>query len=226
MLTVFDPALPASLWECTGVKAFFHQSDTASVGSTAPPILSAVPAGGVVHFACHARAESGTPLRNAIILPAASDHRRRHPRLRHALTRRRPVVVLSACESSMAGPYVIDETISLPAAFLAAGFGGVLSTLWEVEDVSTTLLMLQFYWQWRHDQRVPSLALAHASTGSATRPTWRNAASSKIRSSPGAFSIPSVAGTLAQQIRERSTGLTVNSYSEPYYWAGFSFSGR
>ena len=42
----------------------------------------------------------------------------------------------------------------------------------------------------------------------------------------GSILDPSVAGTLAQQIRERSTGLTVNSYSEPYYWAGFSFSGR
>ena len=51
---------------------------------------------------------------------------------------------------------------SLPAAFLAAGYGGASSTLWEVEDVSTAVLMLQFYWQWRHEQRVPSLALARA----------------------------------------------------------------
>jgi CHAT domain-containing protein len=226
VLTVFDPALPASLSERTGVNAFFHQSDSPPIGSTASQILSAVPAGGVVHFACHARAESGTPLRNAIILPGGDqitvagilDTGTHSPAAR--------MVVLSACESGLAGPYVIDETISLPAAFLAAGYGGVVSTLWEVEDVSTALLMLQFYWQWRHEQRLPSLALARAQHWQRHSTDLEKCAFVEDTLVAGGILDPSAAETLAQQIRARSTGLTGNSYSEPYYWAGFSFSGR
>ena len=37
-----------------------------------------------------------------------------------------------------------------------------MSTLWLVEDVSTALLMLEFYWEWRRERHPAPLALALA----------------------------------------------------------------
>jgi CHAT domain len=59
-----------------------------------------------------------------------------HPRL----------VALSACET---GLYDInrnaDEFIGLPSTLMQIGAMGVLSSLWQVDDLATALLMAKFY---------------------------------------------------------------------------------
>jgi CHAT domain-containing protein len=56
------------------------------------------------------------------------------------------LVVLSACET---GLYDIDrnpeEFVGLPATFMQLGAGGVLGTLWQVDDRATALLIARFY---------------------------------------------------------------------------------
>jgi CHAT domain-containing protein len=56
------------------------------------------------------------------------------------------LVVLSACETGLfdtaKNP---DEFVGLPAAFLQLGAGGVIGSLWEVDDLATALLMAKFY---------------------------------------------------------------------------------
>lgn len=54
-------------------------------------------------------------------------------------------VVLSACETGMIKLDLGDEYIGLPAAFLYAGAPTVVSSLWSVNDISTTLLMSRWY---------------------------------------------------------------------------------
>ena len=135
-------------------------------------------------------------------------------------------MILSACETGLAGPHVLDETISLPAALLAAGCSGVLSTLWLVEDVSTALLMLKFYWEWRRERHPAPLALALAQH-------WQRTTSDQEKCSfvedtlVGAGILDSAEGhALADRVRQDSDSLSGNSYAEPYYWAGFYFSGQ
>jgi CHAT domain-containing protein len=56
------------------------------------------------------------------------------------------LVTLSACETGVADPTSIsDEYIGLPSGFLFAGSPRVVSSLWEVSSISTTLLMREFY---------------------------------------------------------------------------------
>ena len=56
------------------------------------------------------------------------------------------LVVLAACETGLTEPVSLsDEYIGLSSGFLFAGSPRVVSSLWEVNSVSTTLLMRKFY---------------------------------------------------------------------------------
>ncbi len=101
---------------------------------------------GVVHIAAHGRFDRKEPLKSALLL--ATDDRndgdlemvevfslRMNPRL----------VVLSACESGIGSLEGGDEVQGLNRAFLYAGAGGVLASLWSVSDESTYRLMGHFY---------------------------------------------------------------------------------
>jgi len=55
------------------------------------------------------------------------------------------LVVLSACETGLVDfNNTSDEYISLPSGFLYAGSSSVVSSLWTVNDLSTSLLMIKF----------------------------------------------------------------------------------
>ncbi len=69
---------------------------------------------------------------------------------------------LSACESGVPAHKVPDESVSLPSALLLAGFGGVVGSLWSVDDVSTAMLMARFYELWREAGKRPAEALRDA----------------------------------------------------------------
>ena len=55
------------------------------------------------------------------------------------------LLVLSACETSLGAPSPGDEIVGFNRAFLAAGVGALVSTLWSVNDQATALLMAVFY---------------------------------------------------------------------------------
>ena len=56
------------------------------------------------------------------------------------------LVVLSACETGLIdSSNVSDEYIGLPSGFLFAGSPTVISSLWKVDDLATTFLLIKFY---------------------------------------------------------------------------------
>jgi CHAT domain-containing protein len=56
------------------------------------------------------------------------------------------LVVLSACETGLVGfGGKSDEFIGLPGGFIRAGAKNVVSSLWVVDDETTSLLMQKFY---------------------------------------------------------------------------------
>lgn len=56
------------------------------------------------------------------------------------------LVILSACETGMTDfNSISDEYIGLPSGFLFAGSPSVVSTLWEVDQLSAAVLMIEFY---------------------------------------------------------------------------------
>jgi hypothetical protein len=223
VLTIADPALPSAYWEDTGVKGFFSQS-AAIAEMTASEILAAFPPGGVAHFSCHAELDIGAPLRSAIVLPGGS--RLTVGDIFQAGPPPAAAVVLSACESGVPGPYLLDEAISLSTAFLAAGCKAVVSTLWLVEDLSTALVMLCFYWLWRHKHYRAPLALARAQHWLRTTSDLEKCRFVETDLVTAKAFTESDAAALLGRIQKRSASMTGNSYAEPYYWAGFYCTGR
>ncbi|TAG53495.1 MAG: CHAT domain-containing protein, partial [Oscillatoriales cyanobacterium] len=124
-----------------------------------------------VHFSCHGYFNFQQPLLSALLLadselpppaPAESNPNRYQPLkngnildLDKCLTladifaldfRECRLVVLSACETGISDfSSISDEYISLPSGFLVAGSSSVVPTLWAVNDLSTSLLMIEFY---------------------------------------------------------------------------------
>jgi hypothetical protein len=224
VLVVADLALPSARWEQAGVRGFFSASETASVTSSVAEIMNILPSGGVVHFACHAEANPGVPLDSGVDLP--SGHRLTVAQILEADLQAVRMVVLSSCETGLPDPYGLDEGITLPAALLAAGCGGVVSTLWLVEDMSCTLLMLRFYWEFCLQRTPGPLALARAQR-------WQRSTSDSQKCDfidehlirRGVLDA-AAGGAMLHGLRRLSTSMAQNSFEEPYYWAGFCFSGR
>ena len=123
-----------------------------------------------LHFACHGYFNFAQPLLSALLLagsvldavPDDFDADRYLPHsdgnvidLNACLTlldlfqldlRQGRLVALSACETGLSDLNSLsDEVVGLSSGFLYAGCNNVLGSLWSVPDISTGLLMAQFY---------------------------------------------------------------------------------
>src|SRR5690606_17425015 len=109
------------------------------------------------------------------------------------------LVVLSACETGMIDlHYTPNEFVGLPSGFLQAGAAAVVSSLWTVDDRSTTLLMQRFYHNQFQDQMNPSSALREAQI-------WLRDLSENEEAMPGSK--------------------TRAKFKSPYFWAPFVYYG-
>jgi CHAT domain-containing protein len=76
---------------------------------------------------------------------------------------RNGMVVLSACQTGL-GKVALDAGFSMSNAFIVAGAKSVISSLWQVPDEATMLLMNQFYTGLCEGQTIPA-ALRQAQLG-------------------------------------------------------------
>lgn len=101
---------------------------------------------GIIHIAAHGRFNSAEPLKSALLLAEGSGNDGDLETFEIFSLRINPrLVVLSACESGLGKLEGGDELQGLNRAFLYAGAGGVVSSLWNVSDQSTFRLMEHFY---------------------------------------------------------------------------------
>jgi CHAT domain-containing protein len=105
----------------------------------------------VLHLATHGRWNRLNPLLSALDLePSAGDDGRLEVHEILGLRLRASLVTLSACETALGSDLLGsvpagDDFVGLTRAFLHAGGGAVLASLWEVDDGSTPELMKAFY---------------------------------------------------------------------------------
>jgi tetratricopeptide (TPR) repeat protein/CHAT domain-containing protein len=103
---------------------------------------------GILHLAAHGEYNPYNPLFSAIHLTrdARNDGRLEvHEVYSLDLTVATNLVVLSACETNVGAMSAGDEVVGLNRAFLYAGTPTVISSLWNVDDAATALLMERFY---------------------------------------------------------------------------------
>ncbi len=103
----------------------------------------------LVHFSCHGNFRSGDPMESRLLLAGDKDDDKKDLTLRDIFANLKlpnaAAVILSACETGMVELERGDEYIGLPNGFLSAGASTVISSLWAVDDLSTSLLMNRLY---------------------------------------------------------------------------------
>ena len=137
------------------------------------------------------------------------------------------LVILSACESGAPDIGSNDELIGLPVALLQAGSRGVVSSLWPVQEEATLLLMARFHELRVHDGLPASFALWNAQkwlrTATATDLfDYLNAQIGVGTLAPGTEIAKSMERMLQELDNYRKDE---RPYADPYFWAGFAFSG-
>ncbi|MBD2015207.1 CHAT domain-containing protein [Microcoleus sp. FACHB-53] len=207
-----------------------------------------------IHFSCHGYFEPQAPLRSALRLadatPAETEtsqmaNPERYIPLREGSTvnlekcltlgeifgldlSQCRLVTLSACETGITSPKgLIDEYIGLPSGFLVAGSSSVVSSLWRVDDLATTLLMIKFY--------------QNLQTGSSDRPSSHelsvafalNSAQLWLRDSTQADLLKwtyqlNLAEHFRQRIQQQLNWFESDEqpFCNPQYWAAFCAIGQ
>jgi CHAT domain-containing protein/tetratricopeptide (TPR) repeat protein len=144
---------------------------------------------------------------------------------------------IAACETALTSRQSIDtEYVGLVSALMQAGTAHVLSTLWNVEEISSTWLMVRFYQQLLNGHS-PAQALQQAQQWlSAITPPELAAWLKSLTDLDLPSSIREYLRQEAERIRESTTiiseqlgpGQTSSEqplYAHPYYWAAYTLTG-
>ena len=140
--------LPNSAAEVAAIASLFGEPHVLRhEQATQQAVLDALSGAQVVHLSCHGATDWAEPLRSGVVM-AGNEMMTVGDLLDRRLAGAR-LATLSACETGVIGTELPDEVIALPTALAQAGFAGVAASLWSVADVSTAMLMVRFYRQWR-----------------------------------------------------------------------------
>lgn len=145
------PPLPGALRETRRIAEMYrHPRLLTGPAARRDSVLELLPRYGVFHFAGHAVFNGDNP--GASYLALASDGSHGEARLQgwEIGTLRLSnvqVVILSACSTLSPRPSRAGAAAGLAYSFLRAGVPATVSTLWDVQDESTTRLLVEFHRQ-------------------------------------------------------------------------------
>jgi CHAT domain-containing protein/tetratricopeptide (TPR) repeat protein len=145
------PTLPLALAEVRSVATAIGPRSVVLAGEEATEAaLKGAPLSRfeVIHLALHGFADPKNPERAASVLlsdPARGEDGLLQPREIARLRLNARLVVLSVCDTAV-GPTIGQEgVLNLARAFILAGAGAVMTTLWTVNDAASAALMKRFY---------------------------------------------------------------------------------
>jgi len=115
---------------------------------------------GVIHLATHGEFDEVNPLLSSLWLASQNpENRRLTVREVFGLNIRADLVTLSACQTGL-GKLEAGELIGLNRAFIYAGTHALVSALWRVDDLATSVLMKHFYRNYARMDKAESLRQA------------------------------------------------------------------
>ena len=123
-------------------------------------------------------------------------------------------VLMGACESGIGRTLVAAEYVGLPLAFLGCGVPYVIGTLWEVNRISSAILVARHYEYLKEGKMSIPLALNAAQRDIMT--LTKDEVAEWIHTW-----LPEYSQSWEREIRKRPH----QPYAHPYYWAGFYLSG-
>jgi CHAT domain-containing protein len=200
-----------------------------------------------LHFACHGRFNPRFPLASGLVL---ADGILDGLNILEQVRLDADLVTLSGCETGLSALRRGDELIGLVRAFMRAGTPSVLVSLWPVDDLSTCILMEQFYRELTSHARLPAPAKSggpgaepgrafgsarHVSAPEALRRAQRHLMTmteAEVRERLIAYDMdgPAVDAELARLRRAAgekgaADGNRRPPFAHPYYWAPFCLIG-
>ena len=115
----------------------------------------------IIHLASHGEFDPVNPLFSSIKLARdeQDDGNLRASEI-FGLDIRAGLVMLSACQTGLGKITSGDDVIGMNRAFLYAGTHAIMSSLWRVSDISTALLVKQFYREHKNRAKAESLSRA------------------------------------------------------------------
>ncbi|NQE36930.1 CHAT domain-containing protein [Microcoleus asticus] len=177
------------------------------------------------HFGCHGKFEPDSPLESFLVF--ANKERLTLLAIFNLDLNQCRLVTLSACETGLTESRTSDEYIGLPFGFLLAGSPSMVSTLWKVDELASTLLLIRFYENLETLSTVTALNEAQQ---------WlRNLTSEGLEALLKCLK-PQIDQTfklLPKKERTRFVNAPLDGalnrkpfpFAEPHYWAGFTAIG-
>lgn len=110
--------------------------------ATIESVLDAMDRHSWVHFACHGIQHPDDPVKSAFAL---HDGNLELSRLMRKPLKNAQLAVLSACQTAMGDVTLPQETVNLAAGMLAAGYRGVIGTMWSIRDADAPILAKALY---------------------------------------------------------------------------------
>ncbi|BAG01452.1 CHAT domain-containing protein [Microcystis aeruginosa] len=194
-----------------------------------------------LHFSCHGKFDDDSPRDSALFLADPEGNLGKSANLTLAEVfekfdlRECRLVTFSACESGIIeskADSISDEYVGLPSGFLFAGSSSVVSTLWTVDPLATTLFMTKFY----HDlkrisiQDQGSIAIVLNNTQ-----TWlRTLNSKKLARIKNSQKFQQLLDRVFESKRDRrkfqdlleaAVKREPYPFANPYYWTAFIATG-
>jgi CHAT domain-containing protein len=152
--------LPQSRDEVESIGAMMPKPSTILIGAQATKAkFTSMPLSDyrILHLALHGFVDPVFPDRSSLIFaPADGDDGHLEARDIRQLKLKAELVTLSACDTAV-GPVTAAGIESLDTAFIEAGAGAVVSTLWELQDSYSDTFMKNFYKHLGHEYKSAAL---------------------------------------------------------------------
>ena len=198
----------------------------------AETVAAAARRAGILHMVAHGTFEDAGPYRSGMYVRRHADNASALWTIAEVLTDTEApggrLAVLSGCETARVRDNPVSEEISLPAAFLAAGYAAVIGSRWKVADLPSALLMGEVHRRWSADECTAARALAESADW--LRGITRTEAAALVTK------LPELAEGLSDQqlaelrkhCHETSEWLSAGAehpFADPSFWAAFFVSG-
>lgn len=225
-----DPALVFSRCEGQAISKLFQfpQVNVGEIG-TWVTVVNRVPGRAYLHFSCHGSYNWDNPSQSGLYLVGGRTLSFADLQSDIVDMSSSRLVTLSACETGITDVIkgLAEEFVGLPAGFMLAGVPCVVSSLWSVPDISTAMLMEQFYSNHIGGMDIPQ-ALQDAQL-------WVRGLTSKqvadyIEKCYSSGKWEGKSKEFIEQYRERYLEMAKESpdekpFQHPYYWAAFTVNG-